>query len=84
MAVAEFTAEVFNSQTPLLNKKLIFISAQAAVNSDFITVTKLTTVQGCYLQCVADGTVAICTIATNVITVTNAGNRLWSGFCWGV
>lgn len=84
MAAGECTAEVFKSQSPLFNKKIVFIDAQAAVNSDFITVTKLTTVQGCYLQCIADGTVGACTMATNVITVTNAGNKLWTGFCWGV
>jgi len=83
MAAGEMTAEVFNSQGPLFNKKVVFIDAQAAVNSDYITVSKLTTVQGSYLQA-TDGTIALSTHATNVITVTNAANKLWSGFCWGV
>lgn len=82
MGAAEMTSESFNSQTPLLNKKIVFISAQAAVNSDFITVSKLTSVEGSYLQA-ADGTVAVSTHATNVITVTNASNLLWKGFAWG-
>lgn len=83
MVAGECTAEVFSSQSPLFNKKIVFIEAQAAVNSDFVTVSKLTTVQGSYLQA-SDGTIALSTHATNVITITNAGVLLWKGFCWGV
>jgi hypothetical protein len=83
MAAAEMESETFESQSPLLAKKLVFINATSTENSDFITVTKLTTVQGCYLQA-ADGTIGLCTYSTNKIVVTNGGVLVWSGFAWGV
>jgi hypothetical protein len=83
MVAAELSPETFESQSPLLAKKLVFITGTAAINDDFVTVTKLTTVQGCYLQA-ADGTVGLCTYAGNKITITNAGVLAWSGFAWGV
>ena len=83
MAAGEFSDETFQSQSPLIAKKIVFIVGTAAIDTDFITVTKLTTVEGCFLQA-ADGTLGVCTIVGNKITVTNAGALDWNGFCWGV
>src|SRR5229473_725413 len=79
--MAEFTAETF-AKFDGAGKYLIFITATAAVNNDTITVPGITTVKGCYLMSTT-GVVGTVTMATNVITVTNAGALLWSGLAWG-
>ncbi len=63
-------------------RSLVFVQAQSASNSDTITVTGLTSVIGAYVVS-SGGTAGTCTFATNVITVTNGSNLLWSGLAWG-
>jgi hypothetical protein len=83
MVAAIMTGQTYSSQSPLFNKKIVFVSgAQATVNSDWIDVAKLTTVEGAFMQS-STGIVGTCTFGTNRITITNADNLVWSGFCWG-
>jgi hypothetical protein len=83
---AEFSLEQQNYvRLPSLSTngvKLYYVKGKAAINSDYITVAGLSSVQGCILTA-TDGTVGTQTISTNVITVTNAGALYWSGFVWG-
>ena len=89
--MAEFTSKVVMGISPIgqgagaasLYKTVLFIQGVCATNSDTITVTGLTTVNGAFLIA-TDGTVGAMTFATNVITVTNGSTKTWSGLCWGV
>lgn len=81
--MAEFTAKTIQLQEPrVASTWLVFVKGASGVNSDTFTVTGLTTVVGAFLIA-SDGTVGTMTFATNVITVTNAGAKTWSGLAWG-
>ncbi len=60
----------------------VHIKGTSQVNSDTFTVAGMTTVEGCALMA-SDGTIAACTLSTNVITITNSGTKVWSGPVWG-
>jgi hypothetical protein len=85
---AEMTTETIVSQQPyptFANRKVYFVVGTATTNSDFITISGLTTVQGALLSRTDSvGTFGTCTYATNVVTVTNATTGVWSGIVWGV
>jgi hypothetical protein len=84
MTVAEMTAESIKQVMPNAGKKLIYISGKSAQDSDYITVTGLSVVEGAVLIDNATGTKGTLTFATNVVTVTNAtATTLWTGFAWG-
>ena len=82
-AAAEVTVETFSQQGPVLNKKLIFFTGTGVSVNDFVTVTPLTTVQGCYFVA-SDGTIPTFTFATNVITFIDLKALVYQGIIWGV
>ena len=79
--------ETFQMQGPVIDKKMVFITAKAAVNNDFITLTTagsgITTIEGVYLVSTT-GVIGTFTWSGLVITVTNAGALQWHGFAWGI
>lgn len=84
--MAEFSTKVTRQVGPNIlgqDRRVIYIEGQAAANSDTFTVNELTTVKGCSLMS-SGGTAGTVTLATNVITVTNASNLAWSGLAWGI
>jgi len=82
MVAAELTSGSKYQMLPNAGKKMIWVQGTAAANNDFITVTGLSVVEGAYLIA-TDGTVGAMTFSTNVITITNAGTKTFSGFAWG-
>lgn len=83
--MAEFTVKTITELAPNLpggQTKLVYVKGTSAVNSDTFTVSDLATVVGAFLIA-SDGTVGTMTFATNVITVTNGGTKVWSGLAWG-
>ncbi len=83
--MSEFTVKTIQELAPNLagvQVRLVYVKGTCAVNSDTFTVSDLTTVVGAFLIA-SDGTVATMTFATNVITVTNGGTKVWSGLAWG-
>lgn len=85
--MAEFTAksiiELGPNQPGSGQVRLCAIQGASAANSDTFTVSNLTTVRGATLLA-TDGTAGTMTLATNVLTVTNAGAKTWNGLAWGV
>lgn len=82
--MAEVTVKTIQLQEPRINSVwLAYVKGTSAVNSDTLTVTPFTTVIGAYLIA-SDGTVGTMTFATNVITITNGGTKVWSGLVWGI
>jgi hypothetical protein len=82
MTATEMTSESIKQAIPNSGKKVIFIQGISATNSDYITVTGLSVVEGAYVIA-TDGTVGTCTFATNIVTVTNGSTKTWSGLAWG-
>lgn len=84
--MAEVSNKTVNGVAPLGNPglwtNLLFVKGTSAVNSDTLTVTGLTTVVGAFLIA-SDGTVGTMTFASNIITITNGGTKVWSGLAWG-
>lgn len=83
--MAEFTTKVIAELAPNLpgtQRRLVFVRGISAVNSDTLTVSDLTTVEGAFLISTT-GTVGTMTFATNVITVTNGSTLTWTGLVWG-
>lgn len=66
------------------NVRLVYIKGTTGATGDTLTVSNLTTVVGAYLS-QANGTLPTSIgLATNVITINNAGGALtYSGFAWG-
>jgi hypothetical protein len=62
-------------------KHVFFVQGTTAGANDFITMGPLTTVLGAAMTA-TDGTLATCTYATNVITITSAA-KTYSGLVWG-
>ena len=88
MGAAEFSSKTIikaNPQYMLPGKLCFFITGTSAASNDFFTVTGLTTVEGImFLNSTVGAVAATYTCATNVITVTNASNLVWTGVVWGV
>jgi hypothetical protein len=81
--MAEFTSKVITGVGNFpAGRQLYFVRGASAVNSDTLTVSSLTTVEGAYLVSTT-GVAGTCTFATNVITVTNGGALTWTGLAWG-
>jgi len=80
--MAEFTSKSIQMAAPVGNKKVVFVKGVSAVNSDTLTVSGLSSVEGAYLVSTT-GVAGTLTFATNVITVTNGGALTWSGLAWG-
>ena len=59
--------------TDAVTKKVLQISATVHATNDTITLSDVTTINGAALLKRADGSAVTCTVATNVITVTQAG-----------
>lgn len=83
MTSAEMSSKTINVQGPAIAQKVSFITGTAAHDTDFFTVTGITTIKGCYMVA-TDGTVGQCTFTTNVITMINGGTLVWNGFVWGI
>lgn len=87
MPAAELTSEtIAESHIPafsLESRKFFYVKGTSAANSDFLTLSKLTTVEGGFLIG-SDGTVITMTFSTNKITLTNSGTLTVSGLAWGV
>jgi hypothetical protein len=81
-AVAEMTTESVIEVTPNCGRKFVFVQGTSTENSDWITVTDLSAVEGAVLTA-TDGTIATMTFATNKITITNGSTKVWSGIAWG-
>jgi len=73
------------TETAAITKKRIVFEATVST-SDTITLDDMTTINSAHLAKKSDGTEVTCTIATNVITVTQAGltNVAIVGFAIGV
>lgn len=85
--MAEVSAKTIQELAPNLagaQNRLVFIKGTTAATGDTLTVSDLTTVIGAYLS-QANGTVPTSIgLATNVITINNAGGALtYSGLAWG-
>ncbi len=86
--MAEVSSKTVIGISPLGNpglwKTVVWVQGTTAATGDILTVTGLTTVQGCYLA-QATGTVPTSiSLSGNVITINNAGGALtYSGLAWG-
>lgn len=85
--MAEVTAKTIQELAPNLpgtQNRLVYVKGTTAATGDTLTVSDLTTVVGAYLS-QANGTLpSSISIATNVITINNAGGALtYSGLAWG-
>jgi len=85
--MAEVTAKTVQELAPNLagsQVRLVYIKGTTAATGDTLTVSDLTTVVGAYLS-QANGTLPTSIgLATNVITINNAGGALtYSGLAWG-
>ena len=85
--MAEVTAKTIQELAPNLPGtpvRLIYVKGTTNATGDTLTVTDLTTVIGAYLS-QANGTLPTSiSLATNVITINNAGGALtYSGLAWG-
>jgi hypothetical protein len=58
--------------TPAVTKKVLQFSAIVHATNDTITLSDLAAIDGAALLKRADGTAVTCTVATNVITVTQS------------
>lgn len=76
------SSETFINEIPALGKKIVYVKATSATNSDYITVTGLSSIDGCALMA-TDGTVGTVTFSTNILVVTNGSTKTWSGLVWG-
>lgn len=87
MAAAEMESESFIRLTDpnfaLNGYKAYLVYCTSTENSDYLTVSKLSTVKGAVLTA-TDGTAGTMSISTNVVTVTNGGTKSWSGLVWGI
>lgn len=85
--MAEVTAKTIQELAPNLpgaQLRLVYVKGTTAATGDTLTVSDLTTVIGAYLS-QANGTLPTSvSLATNVITINNAGGALtYSGLAWG-
>ena len=85
--MAEATAKTIQELAPNLlgsQVRLVYIKGTTAATGDTFTVPNLTTVLGALLQ-QSNGTIPTSIgLATNVITINNAGGALtYSGLAWG-
>jgi hypothetical protein len=85
--MAEVTAKTLQELAPNLPGtpvRLVYVKGTTAATGDTLTVSDLTTVIGAYLS-QANGTLPTSIgLATNVITINNAGGALtYSGLAWG-
>lgn len=85
--MAEVTAKTIQELAPNLpgtSVRLVFVRGTTNATGDTLTVSDLTTVHGAYLQ-QANGTLpSSIGLATNVITINNAGGALtYTGLAWG-
>jgi hypothetical protein len=83
MTATEVTTKTLNTQGPVVDRKIVFVTCTPVNVADYCTVTSLTTVQGAYFVA-SDGTIPTFTKATNVITFIDAKNLVYQGFVWGV
>lgn len=85
--MAEATAKTIQELAPNLpgaSTRLVFIKGTTNASGDTLTVPNLTTVSGCYLTQNTGALPTSITLATNVITITNAGGALtYTGLAWG-
>ena len=76
--------------TGVLYKKMFIVQGTSANNGDTMTITGLTTIQGAYGICTTAGTLtqvgtgSLYSVATNVLTLNNGENAVWTFLVWGV
>jgi len=82
MTATEMTSKTVTQLTPNCGKKLMFVQGTSTENDDWIVVAGLSTIEGAYLRA-TNGTLGTATWTSNLLTITNGGVLVWSGFVWG-
>lgn len=85
--MAEVTVKTIQELAPNLpgsQTRLIYVKGTTNATGDTLTVSDLTTVVGAYLSQATGALPTSIGLATNVITINNAGGALtYSGLAWG-
>jgi hypothetical protein len=84
MTSAELTSETSQQVMPNNGVKFTFWTGTAVNNTDYVTLTDLTIVQGA-VAFATDGTAGTISVgnATNVVTFSNGGTKTWKILAWG-
>ena len=84
--MAEGTSIVTSKVAPGPGEYILVHVTGVLTTNETLTVPELTTIKGAFLTNLADNANDTCTVATNVITLTQAtiSDNTYSGFAWGI